>query len=55
MVGYGLDVNEVWLTRYDCKVFARTPAGDVAYLEYLRANSVDPKDVVDLDRRHLFG
>ena len=31
MVGYGLAVNEVSLTRVDWKVFQRTPAGEAEY------------------------
>src|SRR5580704_5930873 len=37
LLSYGLDVNEVWLSRYDCELFERTPEGEVACAEYLRA------------------
>lgn len=48
-VCYGPDRYEVSLTRDDWKVFARTAAGDAEYLSYLKSNSVDPKDVVELE------
>jgi hypothetical protein len=47
--GVNVEVNEVWLTRDDCKVFERTTAGEAAFLEYVRSKGVDPKDVLGRD------
>jgi hypothetical protein len=46
---YGLNVNEVSLTRGAWKVFERNAKGDVEYEAYCRENGVHPKDVIELD------
>jgi hypothetical protein len=49
MVTYGLDVDEVSLAIGEFNIFPRTDAGKRQYLEYLRSNGVEPKDVVELE------
>lgn len=46
---YGLNVREVSLTRGAWKVFEDNAKGQAEFEVYCRENSIDPKDVVELD------
>jgi hypothetical protein len=49
MVTYGLDVDEVALTRYSWMVFERNENGRQKYLEYLESQRVRPQDVIEFE------